>query len=196
MDLSDILVPNENLVNYYFFEKRFNDDEIKKIIELSNIYKKDIGNIGGKIDKTYRNSNITWLPFDTNTKYLYENVKDLMITANKRMWNFHITTVKDNIQLSEYVASNTGDAHGKYDWHMDFGQNVSTRKLSMTIQLTDPNDYEGGDLEFMIHRDIIKAPRSKGTVIIFPSYLQHRVTEVTSGIRHSLVTWFHGPPFI
>lgn len=196
MDLSDILVPNNNLVNYYFFEKRFNDDEIQKIIELSNLYKKDIGNISGKIDKTYRNSNITWLPFDTNTKYLYENVKDLIITANNRMWNFHITTVKENLQLSEYVASNTGDAHGKYDWHMDFGQQASTRKLSMTIQLTDPSEYEGGDLEFMIHREIIKTPRSKGTVIIFPSYLQHRVTEVTSGTRHSLVTWFHGPPFI
>ena len=111
------------------------------------------------------------------------------------MWLFHITNIKDKIQLSEYKADPSGK-NGHYDWHMDVGETASTRKISMSIQLTGESDYDGGDLEFMIHRSIIKAPREKGTVIFFPSYLTHRVTKVTRGTRRSLVFWFHGPPFV
>ena len=79
---------------------------------------------------------------------------------------------------------------------MDFGGSNSTRKISLSIQLTNENSYEGGDLEFMINRSTIKAPREKGTAILFPYYITHRVTDVTKGKRNSLVFWFHGPPFV
>jgi PKHD-type hydroxylase len=113
------------------------------------------------------------------------------------MWKFNVTCVKENLQFSEYTADKEGGKNGQYDWHMDFsGGPSSTRKLSMSIQLSDSSEYEGGDLELMMHRNIIKAPRDKGTVIFFPSYITHRVTPITSGTRHSLVSWFHGPPFV
>ena len=69
------------------------------------------------------------------------------------------------------------DKNGHYDWHMDFIKNKSTRKISVSIQLSDENDYEGGDLEFMIHHSIIKAPRKKSTIIFFPFYITHRITK-------------------
>jgi PKHD-type hydroxylase len=196
MDESNLLKENASMVNFYFFRNAFDDESIHQIKELSKNYPVVDGSVSGAIDKSYRNSEITWIPYNTETKWIYEKCKCLAISANNAMWNFHITTVKESLQLSEYKASQTDENHGHYDWHMDFGGQSSTRKLSMSIQLTDPGEYEGGDIEFMLHRQIIKAPKTKGTVIMFPSYLTHRVTKVTSGTRNSLVTWFHGPPFI
>jgi PKHD-type hydroxylase len=65
----------------------------------------------------------------------------------------------------------------------------------MTVQLTDGTDYQGGDFEIMRGRDIEQLPKGKGTVLIFPSYLLHRVTPVTSGVRKSLVLWLGGASF-
>lgn len=195
MDVSNILKKNDSLVNYYYFNQVFNENEIKLIKEISKKYPIIDGNVSGSVNKSYRNSEITWLPYNDDTKWIYEKCKQLLVTANNNMWNFHITSIKESLQFTEYRASLTDDNHGMYDWHMDIGGNESsTRKLSMTIQLSD--EYEGGDLEFMLHRNIVKAPKTKGTVIFFPAYLMHRVTKVTSGTRNSLVTWFHGPPFI
>jgi PKHD-type hydroxylase len=63
------------------------------------------------------------------------------------------------------------------------------------VQLSDPADYDGGELEFMMHRSVVQAERAQGTVVLFPSFLQHRVRPVTRGVRRSLVFWVHGPPF-
>jgi len=196
MDISNILSETDSHINYYYFQNGLSNDDIEKIKELAMKYPVIEGNVSGNIDKSYRLSEIRWLPFDNDTRYLYERCKSLLMNANRNMWNFHVTNVKESLQFGEY-KSNPGGENGKYDWHMDIGKgSISTRKLSMSIQLSDSSEYEGGDLEFMIHRNIIKAPRDKGAVIFFPSYLTHRITPVTSGKRQSLVTWFHGPPFV
>jgi PKHD-type hydroxylase len=79
---------------------------------------------------------------------------------------------------------------------MDFGSgDISNRKLSITVQLSDPSEYEGGELQFMINQHIITAPKEKGTAIIFPSFALHRVTPVTKGARKSIVGWIGGPPY-
>ena len=196
MDSYDLLEVNNSLTTYYSFPNVFNDEQIEQIKGFTKKYNLVEGNIGGTVDLSYRVSNICWFPVNDETRFVYDTITRLAKIANSRMWLFHITNIKDKIQLSEYKADPSGK-NGHYDWHMDFGRDqYSTRKLSMSMQLTDENEYEGGDLEFMINRSHVKAPRKKGTVIFFPSYLTHRVTNVTSGTRHSLVTWFHGPPFI
>lgn len=94
------------------------------------------------------------------------------------------------LQLSEY-----GVGHF-YDWHLDMGKNdFSVRKISFVVQLSDESDYEGGELEVFssIHPDV--QPKSRGTMVIFPSYILHRVTKVTRGARLSLVGWIGGPPY-
>ena len=96
-----------------------------------------------------------------------------------------------NIQFTEY----RGDNSGHYDWHSDVSWGADTqydRKLSMSIQLSDPDEYRGGDFELR-NSNPPEGLRDRGSVIIFPAYLLHRVTPVTAGIRLSLVTWIEGP---
>ena len=189
----NLLEKNENMTNYYFFRSALKADEIEEIHNIAATCQEIDGNVSGKIDKTYRRSKIKWIKNNDSTHHIYKRLTDLMKSANKEMWNFHITTLEDNLQFTEYNA----DDQGHYDWHMDFGgYSTSTRKLSMVVQLTDPSEYEGGKLQFMINRSVLDAPNDKGTVIFFPAYLTHRVTQLTKGKRNSLVLWFHGPTFI
>ncbi len=69
------------------------------------------------------------------------------------------------------------------------------RKLSLSLQLSDPARYQGCDLELSYGDGVQQAPRSRGTVIAFPSYVLHRVTPIASGTRKSLVIWASGPDF-
>ena len=91
--------------------------------------------------------------------------------------------------------------NGHYTWHQDIGPGMlSKRKISITVQLSGPEEYEGGDLEVFTggnykEGDFIKSPKGMGTVFIFPSYLLHRVTPVTKGIRRSFVLWVGGSPY-
>lgn len=121
-------------------------------------------------------------------------ISDLLWTYVRRANEDGFAVDVDNdaeMQFTEYPA----DQGGHYDWHQDVhwnGQAARDRKISVTVQLSDAGDYEGGDFEF----DEVKTNadfRSKGTVLVFPSYLRHRVLPVTSGTRRSLVAWFFGP---
>jgi PKHD-type hydroxylase len=71
----------------------------------------------------------------------------------------------------------------------------SCNQMSVTIQLSDPSDYEGGDMEFLCGPEIVTAAKPIGTAIVFPSYIMHRVTPVTRGLRRSVVAWVSGPPY-
>jgi PKHD-type hydroxylase len=141
------------------------------------------------VPSEYRKSKIRWVNDNQQIKsLLWSYIQE----ANRNAFGVDVTDVC-NIQFTEYNAS----YKGRYDWHhdIDWTQNKGfDRKLSIVVQLTDGNSYEGGNLEF----DEVQNPhtfqlRKQGTVIVFPSYLRHRVTPVTSGIRHSLVAWFEGP---
>jgi len=192
MDASSILKTNDHLTNYHIFKSGLSDDDIERIKILALSYPVILGNVSGTIEKSYRMSTIRWLTHNDSSSWLYDKMKTLMMNANNNAFKFVVTNVKESLQFSEYSAA----SEGHYDWHMDIGSGYgSTRKISMSVQLSDPSDYDGGDLELMIHRNIIKVPRTKGAVIFFPSFLTHRVTPVTRGTRYSLVTWFHGPPF-
>ena len=109
--------------------------------------------------------------------------------ANRDLWEYDLTYLK-GIQVTKYEE---GD---KYDWHCDYGaeyDNSHTRKLSATLLITDPTEFEGGDLEFIdYHGNNVKVERTKGTMIIFDSRTPHRVTPVTKGTRISLVAWMLG----
>ena len=112
--------------------------------------------------------------------------------ANDALWHFDLHCLTDDIQYTEYYA----DKGGHYGWHQDMGPgDMSKRKISLTVQLSDPSEYEGGDLEYFRGGDpekADKAPRGKGVVFIFPSYMMHRVTKVTKGTRRSFVLWVGG----
>ena len=108
---------------------------------------------------------------------------------------FHLHYLLEDLQFSEY----TEEKRGFYSKHRDCGLKksldnyVDIRKLSFTIQLTDENEYEGGELIFYLDDKEKKAPKSKGTIVFFESDILHEVTPVTKGVRHSLVSWVQGP---
>jgi PKHD-type hydroxylase len=111
---------------------------------------------------------------------------------NGQYYRFDLYGFLEDFQYTVYLG---GEA-GHYDWHIDAGAStVSPRKLSLVLQLSDPSEYEGGELQFMTSSGITTVRKEKGFVVAFPSYTLHRVTPVTSGIRKTIVVWITGPAF-
>ncbi|MBL4708223.1 MAG: 2OG-Fe(II) oxygenase [Flavobacteriales bacterium] len=141
-------------------------------------------------DDELRKSSVMFIDNNEGNGWLYHKLATLAINTNNQHYCFDILGFHQELQLTKYT---TGDF---FEWHLDFGAgNISARKLSITIQLSDSEEYEGGDLQFMINQKVVSAPRKKGTVIIFPSFIMHRVTPITKGIRQSIVGWVSGPPY-
>lgn len=140
---------------------------------------------GNNPDKTVRSSTVKWLHDHRLRDYLFEYVK----MANINAFNIDVHNYAE-MQYTEYQASEGGH----YGWHHDIHWNAMSagdRKLSITVQLSAPDEYEGGEFEFS--ECDTPTSKEKGTVLVFPSYLQHRVLPVTEGTRKSLVAWFSGP---
>jgi len=183
---------NDNMVNYYFFREGFTPEMIEKLDKQLEGLEMIDGNTGGVINKSYRSSKISWIPHTVEWNWLYEYLCTLVKQSNEALWNFDITHMGENIQYTEYDA----EYEGHYDWHLDIGPGVSSRrKISISIQLSDPEEYEGGDLQFSYKRDIVTAPKNKGSVVLFPSFFLHRIVPVTRGKRRCLVLWVSGIPF-
>ncbi len=186
------------LQHWQYWTKVLDDTTVNNIIELGETF--PIHNAGIGTDDTqnygYRSSQVHWIRItDSRSKFLTELVWYYAQEANKTAFGFDISYVPD-IQYTKYDAA----SNGKYDWHHDVFWTLPSmqhRKLSIVIQLSDSNDYTGGDFEF--YPEYPQPPaqdiRQKGTIIVFPSFLHHRVTQVTSGIRRSAVCWVEGPKF-
>ena len=175
------------------------DSTVNNIITESEYYEPQpavVGDTSSTLDEEYRRSEIRWIDrTDANSKFIADIFWYYAQEANRTAFGFDISMVRD-IQYTIYTAENLG----KYDWHHDtFWANNSCydRKISVIIQLTDPLEYTGGDFE--IDRQYQQPDntllRKKGTVLVIPSFLPHRVTEVTAGVRRSIIAWIEGPKF-
>jgi PKHD-type hydroxylase len=175
---------------YYWFEQGLTEEDIQWILDKSEKYNSLDGTIIGneeEVETSVRKSKIKWLPNNTDFAWLYDKIA-LMATEANQIWGFDLHSIIDDIQFTEYE---TGGGH--YDWHIDIGpKTISHRKISIVIQLSDPEDYEGGDLELMPGNYSFAVPKKKGAVVLFPSFILHRVTPVTSGLRRSAVLWVGG----
>ena len=163
-------------------------EEFLKKMENIELTKGEIGD--GHVITSKRTSDIFWLPKTDEYFSIYEIFHKIIADINSKVYKFRISSISNDIQYTVY----RGDEQGHYDWHLDMGPSHSTRKLSLVMQLSDPSEYEGGELQINTGAiDIVK--KQKGSIVIFPSYLLHRVTPVTKGIRKTLVLWIDGPPF-
>jgi PKHD-type hydroxylase len=136
-----------------------------------------------------RRSNSAAIARDESSRWLFETIGDLFSQANQQ-FHFDLTTVDEPLQLIRYTEG------GRVDWHFDCGDEpdgVERRKLSLTVQLSAADSYEGGNIEFAAQTNN-QFSRRVGTVIVFPSFCAHRVTPVTKGVRDSLVAFMLGPP--
>ena len=208
-----------NLNNYYWYftaavPPKICDDIVKYALSK----KETLGTIGGydnkKLSKTEikemkrkRNSDLVWL----NEPWIYKEVQPYIRQANKNAgWNFQWDR-SEVCQFTKYKLNQY------YDWHNDGWKKPydkpntpdhgKIRKLSMTLQLTDGSEYEGGELEFDFrnydphardeskHLKKAKEILPKGSIVVFPSFIWHRVKPITKGVRYSLVMWNLGYPF-
>lgn len=153
----------------------------------------------GITDEGIRRSRTSWLPPDEEHWWIYEKLAKVAERANRR-YGFDLTGFGEDLQFTAY------DEPGAfYSWHQDgLDGGVSNRKLSIVVQLSDPDDYSGGDLQFFETiedyepeqlAEFREATRERGTAIVFPAFEYHRVLPVREGCRYSLVSWISGPPF-
>lgn len=140
---------------------------------------------------SYRSSTIRWLDVEGLDADIAAYMMKFIKRSNRNNFGFDIRELNE-IQFTEYHGTSTG----KYDWHHDvFFENPAPfdRKLSIVIQLSDPNNYVGGDFEFFNMISPGDKFKTRGSVLIFPSFFPHRVLPVTEGQRISLVSWVEGP---
>jgi PKHD-type hydroxylase len=180
-----------DLANYNIFKNGLTDDDIARVLGAVGDFRPVEGQIDTKVmDDQYRRSSLRWIPTEKPNHWLYAKLGAFTNKTNSALWHFDLAGMAE-IQFAEYESS----VQGHYDWHLDVGKHSPLRKISVSVQLSAPEDYDGGDLQLMTRREPVTVSREKGAVVVFPSYCLHRVTPVTRGVRRSLVAWVVGPPY-
>ena len=174
----------------------FTPEQCQNIIDMGHQQKAEEAKIGtaakdSKHDTKKRITTISWIPFKALPE-MYKIIERAMKQVNGNHFGYDGMQITEMAQFTEYPKG------GFYDWHMDAEVNCQfqppVRKISMTILLSPPHEFEGGDLEFMAEGN--KPPNLiQGQAIFFCSWIRHRVAKVKKGVRRALVMWFGGPPF-
>lgn len=169
----------------------FSESEIASIIELGEALCKDEASVGpdGQVDNVIRKTKISWIEYNKDSEWLYDKLGFIARQLNGIHYDFDLSGLAENMQYTVY-----DEVGSHYDWHMDKGVmgSLPPRKLSLVLQLSDPSEYEGGDLLLLYGKDPVAMERSKGLVVGFPSWILHKVTPITRGARRTLVLWVNG----
>ena len=140
---------------------------------------------------TIRECSVNFLPKNLpETDWIFKKISLLSLELNELYFKYDISDI-ETIQFTTYLGNQKGH-YGQHVVHFALGSRW--RKLSCVIQLSDPNDYEGGNLILYLPQKFV-VPKKRGTFIIFPSFIPHAVYPVTKGVRHSAVSWILGPPY-
>lgn len=184
--------------DWQLFQNALTPAECNRVIKYAqrnyDLQPATVGHGGSsRIDPKLRTSQIRWLDrADVELYWLFARVERMALQANANAFGFDLSGFCE-IQFTEYHGANADH----YDWHQDNNWRIQKpfdRKLSMVMNLSDPNGYDGGMLELRgdpIHENF----RNQGSAIFFPSFLWHKANPVTRGTRYSLVTWIQGPHF-
>ena len=172
----------------------FNNLECDFIIDIGKSLENIVATVNddATVDTSIRKTNISWIPVEEHTRWIYQRCTDAINDINKRFFNFDLMRIQ-SLQFTSY------DEHGSfYGKHIDVMGSSGIgdhRKLSFSVQLSDPEDYTGGDLNLHHAQSYDTAKKDRGVATFFPSYCLHEVTPITSGKRYSLVGWVSGPKF-
>lgn len=182
-----------------YFKSYFTKEECEKIIgDASKLPSQDavvgVNGINTGLDTSIRKSKVRFISDkDPNFTWLFDKMWKTAIEANKDFFDIHISKL-EFIQFAEYDSSYEGEYKEHHDVFWLNNDPYYHRKLSGIVQLSDPNQYEGGSFEITetinpIDKDIAE----QGSVVYFPSMLRHKANKVTKGVRYSLAVWFEGP---
>lgn len=180
----------------------FTLEDCERIVELGELAEFEKGRIGGagggpgSTDIDVRNTDIVWLQPNENTFWIFEKMNSLIAKINFDKFQMDLDRF-DGFQYSKYSESH------HYNWHIDTAvepyPNGMFRKLSLSLMLTDPTDYEGGDFLLNLGGNADRPTKmrlEKGDLVVFYSHIPHKVEPVTKGIRTTLVTWALGPKMV
>jgi PKHD-type hydroxylase len=148
------------------------------------------GGNGGEVNTQIRRSELNWLKKDPECAWVFEQLAHVAASLNADYFGFDLTGFGEAIQLTNYHEAKQGN----YIWHQDFGRGVS-RKLSIVVQLSDPKEYEGGELQILNSDKPTSIRKERGLITVFPAWTLHQVTPVIKGTRQTLVAWISGPEF-
>ncbi len=186
------------------YPRVFTPRQCERIIALGRSLGAEDGRVGsGEGDyveeEASRKARAAWIDAEDDSLWIFDKLTKVAQRAN-RVYGFDLLGFTEPAQFTIY------DERGSfYDWHQDgLAGELAGRKLSIVVQLSDPDEYTGCDLELFnvvqelgadYAEDWRDEARGQGAVIVFPAFEYHRVTRLRSGTRYSLVSWIGGPPF-
>jgi PKHD-type hydroxylase len=178
---------NKDLLGFYWFKGGFSKDDCEQIKEQAQLFPQiKADTFSGEKDPN-RDSTVRWIEPTADTRWIFESLQNFANEANEALFKAAITGFTESIQYTEYEGKGT-----HYGWHPDIGPEKNKRKISVVVQLSDPADYEGGELVINTGHEV-STDNQQGSVILFPSFLLHKVSPLISGSRYSLVSWISGP---
>ena len=177
----------------------FNPSEIDTIIELGKSLPTEKGKVGSasegiEPEPDVRSSDVSWIHRNNDTDWIFQRYDGAVNRLNTLLFNIDVEPLQ-SLQFTTYSGG------GSYNWHWDMRlapeasdtNVILQRKISVVTQLSDPDDYEGGELVLAPCGRTFNIERSRGRTTAFLSFINHQVTPVTSGVRYSLVGWCEGP---
>lgn len=181
---------NDHPHEWCWSKDAFTQQELDAIIEIGCAHEQQRGVTGGGDSTAVRDSFVSWLFPNETTSWIFDRLTHVVKSMNDDFYRFDLDGFFQGLQFTKYTAPGQ-----HYTWHVDKGHGMGVRKLSLSLQLSDPAEYDGGDLCFKFGEEEQQASRERGMIALFPSWTLHRVTPVTRGTRYSLVAWVSGPPF-
>ena len=190
--MQHILTPKaRKLPPFCWWQGCFNGEELDY---LQNIAKNasEQAEVGGvqSVNERVRRSSVNWVEKNQENYWVFEKLSEVISNINRDHYGFDLLGFNEKLQLTNYSSQN----QGTYTWHQDFNADYS-RKLSLVLQLSEPSDYEGGNLQILTNSNAQTIERERGLIALFPSWTLHQVTPVINGSRQTLVTWICGEPF-
>lgn len=183
----------DRVENFAWASTVFTDEELDAIVRIGEALETDKARTGGDMgrpNEQIRKSYASWMFPNEVTTWVFERLAGASLEMNNHYFGFNLTGMEQGLQFTTYEAPG-----GHYDWHIDRGGQFGCRKLSLSVQLSDPDDYEGGELELWFGGEPHAVEKQRGMVTWFPSWTMHRVKPITKGVRRSLVCWISGPSF-
>lgn len=180
----------------YLYNNLFNESELDKIVSIGNRLKEESAYVSGNdqngVDIEIRTSKVSWIPVNDITEWIYTKIINCIHEVNNDFYSYELDKL-EKLQFTKYF----GSEKGFYTKHIDTMSGVypHNRKLTFVLQLSDPSNYTGGELQIHNSKDPQIIEKRKGLLTFFSSYTLHECTPVISGERYTLVGWIHGPRF-
>ena len=173
----------------------FTAEEIDAIVAYGDGLSPMKAEIAGRTENTdhLRITRVAWIEHQRpEIRWLHTRLEEMVLRINAEFYRYDLYGLNEAFQYTVYE----GTEGGHYNWHVDTGETrYEPRKISLSLQLSAPSDYEGGELMLQAGDGDYRAEKARGTLIAFPSFVLHRVAPVTTGVRKSLVIWVAGPEF-